>query len=171
MTHNALCELARRWLFGAGDCRVVFIECGACTEMPDALGFRGAWGTALIEVKVTRSDFFADRKKPFRIEPASGMGRLRYFLTPAGLVKPGELPAGWGLIWAYPSGITRVQHRPEPFEHRNQQGEQMLLYAAAQRVTLRGFWHLVEHGWTDPTDPDPRPATEPLWDTSAAVTP
>jgi hypothetical protein len=79
-------------------------------EIPDAIGFSlSHWesGATVIEVKVSRSDFLADRKKPHR--QAGGMGRWRYYMAPVGLIALGELPAGWGLIEVTPGGICRVQ--------------------------------------------------------------
>ncbi|KKK54365.1 hypothetical protein LCGC14_3085490, partial [marine sediment metagenome] len=65
-------------------------------EIPDALGFASRKST-LIECKASRSDFLSDKKKSFRQKPDEGMGCLRYYLTPPGLVDPDELPENWGL--------------------------------------------------------------------------
>lgn len=80
---------------------VAVSECQAdgTGEIPDAIGFRPAdplGGSTLVEVKVTRVDFLADKTKPHRI--SGGMGRWRYYLTPAGLVTTAELPPGWCLL-------------------------------------------------------------------------
>jgi hypothetical protein len=108
LTHRELCDLAVKWLqrpasrSGPG-CQVAFSECRGDWkgETPDAIGFRAAVfkeASVLVEVKVNRSDFLADRKKPYRIDPTIGMGTYRYFMAPAGLISPDELPARWGLI-------------------------------------------------------------------------
>ena len=64
-THRELCELACRFLRNNGF-KVVFGDCfhawTPCGEHPDALGFRNG-ASCLIEVKCSRSDFLADRKK------------------------------------------------------------------------------------------------------------
>jgi hypothetical protein len=66
--------------------------------MPDAIGWKQACHSVLVECKVTRADFLADRAKPFRQKPEKGVGSERFYLTPAGLAKIEELPAGWGLL-------------------------------------------------------------------------
>ena len=61
-------------------------------EMPDAIGWKRACHSVLVECKVTRSDFLADRAKPFRLKPDQGVGCERFYLIPAGLVRREELP-------------------------------------------------------------------------------
>lgn len=116
-THAALCDVAVKWLKrphsgGGPGCLVAVSEVagGWTGEIPDAIGFSlSHWetGATVIEVKVSRSDFLADRKKPHR--QAGGMGRWRYYMAPKGLIAVQELPAGWGLIEVTPGGICRVQ--------------------------------------------------------------
>lgn len=117
MNHSELCEVAKKWLArpnsqrGHG-CHVALSECrsGWGGEMPDAIGFRAATRsteTVVVEVKVSRSDFLADAKKPHRAD-GEGMGLYRYFMCPQGLIKPEEVPARWGL-WVSPGGkVTPV---------------------------------------------------------------
>ncbi|MDC6936252.1 hypothetical protein N6N95_24270, partial [Escherichia coli] len=80
-THRELCELACRFLRNHGF-KVVFSDrfhaWTSCGEHPDALGFRNG-ASCLIEVKCSRSDFLADRKKVFRAEPEKGMGDWRFY--------------------------------------------------------------------------------------------
>ncbi len=68
-THRELCELACRFLRNNGF-KVVFGDrfhaWTPCGEHPDALGFRNG-ASCLIEVKCSRSDFLADRKKGKRL--------------------------------------------------------------------------------------------------------
>lgn len=66
-------------------------------EQPDVLGIAAYGESILIEVKVSRSDFLADKKKPWRKNPQQGIGDYRVFLTPKGLLKPDEIPYGWSL--------------------------------------------------------------------------
>lgn len=105
--HRALCDVAVKWLQrphsaqGHG-CNFAVSECQSGFrggEIPDAIGFRAqGWrdGTVLVEVKVSRADFYADRVKPHRI--SGGMGNWRYFMAPTGLIRPDDLPPRWGLI-------------------------------------------------------------------------
>ena len=98
MTHAQLVEKAVRWL-RRYRCGVILSE-QACVsgEMPDAIGWKRACHSVLVECKVTRSDFLADRVKPFRLKPTRGVGCERFYLVPAGLIRREELPAGWGLL-------------------------------------------------------------------------
>lgn len=104
MTHAKLVDAAVAWLRRQG-CPVVVGELvTGSAETPDALGWISG-RSILVECKASRADFLADAKKPFRIHPALGMGDLRFFLAPAGLIRPDELPAGWGLLEAGGRGV------------------------------------------------------------------
>ena len=74
-------------------------------EEPDAIGWRPSGDSFLIEVKVSRSDFLADKKKLHRINPETGMGKTRFILCPKEMIQPNEVPGGWGLLWATESQI------------------------------------------------------------------
>jgi hypothetical protein len=98
MTHAQMVEIAVRWL-RSYRCGVVLSE-QACVsgEMPDAIGWKHACHSVLVECKVSRADFLADREKPFRLKPEKGVGSERFYLTLPSLVKVEELPVGWGLL-------------------------------------------------------------------------
>ena len=98
MTHVQLVEKAVRWL-RSYRCGVVLSE-QACAsgEMPDAIGWKKACHSVMVECKVTRSDFLVDREKPWRQKPERGVGSERFYLILPGLIKTEELPAGWGLL-------------------------------------------------------------------------
>src|SRR5260370_33864014 len=76
-------------------------------EMPDAIGWKKVCHSVLVESKVSRADFLADRDKPFRLKPEIGVGCERYYLAPRGLIRPEELPAGWGLLEAGGRALER----------------------------------------------------------------
>lgn len=83
-----------------------------------AVEFTGGWGTGesvdgfavnsaavfVIEAKVSRADFLADKKKPHRADPSRGLGQYRYYACPEGMIKPEELPEKWGLIYINSKG-------------------------------------------------------------------
>lgn len=156
--HAYLCERAERWLESIG-CGVTFSELVTVNnsgEVPDAIGWR--WGASvLVECKTSRGDFLADAKKSFRKNPATGMGDWRLFLCPPGLIKPEELPTGWGLLYAHPKKIERVKcfksnggMHPTPFA-ANKAAEQAMLLSALRRLKLRGRLHeIYEPGPKDP---------------------
>ncbi|ART61455.1 hypothetical protein CBP36_21035 (plasmid) [Acidovorax carolinensis] len=121
MTHAELCKLALDWLKrpasrGGHGCQLAIDECrtGWGGEVPDALGYRCTGrnddpedGTVLVECKVSRSDFVADRSKPHR--QAGGVGNWRYFLAPEGLIGLDELPEKWGLVEVNARGHLKLR--------------------------------------------------------------
>ena len=138
MTHAQMVERAVRWL-RAYRCGVVLSE-QACAsgEMPDAIGWKQACHSVLVECKVTRADFLADREKPFRQKPQRGVGCERFYLTPPALIKLEELPTGWGLL-EYRRGSIEMLH-PSAKDLRTAVGfryEMNLLLASLRRVEVR----------------------------------
>jgi hypothetical protein len=138
MTHSQLVEKAVRWL-RAYRCGVVLSE-QACAsgEMPDAIGWKRACHSVLVECKVSRSDFLADRDKPFRRKPQNGVGCERFYLTPAGLIREEELPAGWGLLECRRREVEMVVSSAKDL--RSATGfryEMNLLLASLRRVEVR----------------------------------
>jgi DNA repair protein MmcB-like len=97
MTHRDLVKQARKWLKIIGKCKVVITEKASSYEICDALGFKSAHHSILIECKTSRADFRADAKKWFR-KDGYGMGQQRYFLAPKNIIPREELPIGWGLL-------------------------------------------------------------------------
>lgn len=87
-----------------GTCRTqyhyVAVEiCTYGTENPDVWGYDG-YSTVIIEVKTSRADFLADRKKYWRTtDPEFQAGNDRLFLCPEGIIKEEDLPQGWGLLY------------------------------------------------------------------------
>lgn len=131
-------ELAVRWL-RSYRCGVILSE-QACVsgEMPDAIGWKQACHSVLVECKVTRADFLADRAKPFRVKPEKGVGSERYYLTPVALVKIEELPSGWGLLELRRGSVELV--RASAKNLRTATGfrcEMNLLLASLRRVEVR----------------------------------
>jgi hypothetical protein len=138
MTHAQLVQKAVHWL-RRYRCGVVLSE-QACVsgEMPDAIGWKRACHSVLVECKVTRADFLADRCKPFRVKPADGVGCERFYLVPAGLVRCEELPTGWGLLEHRSGRIETTQ--PSARNLRSATGfryEMNLLLASLRRVEVR----------------------------------
>jgi hypothetical protein len=138
MTHVQLVSKAVRWL-RSYRCGVVLSE-QACVsgEMPDAIGWKRACHSVLVECKVTRSDFLADHAKPFRLKPEQGVGCERFYLVPAGLMRCEELPPGWGLL-ELRRGRIEITH-PSAKNLRTATGfryEMNLLLASLRRVEVR----------------------------------
>jgi len=138
VTHAKLVALAVRWL-RRYRCGVVLSE-QACAsgEMPDAIGWKKACHSVLVECKASRADFLADRGKPFRQKPETGVGSERYYLAPRGLIRAEELPAGWGLLEVRGREIERA--KPSAKDLRSAIGfqyEMNLLLASLRRVEIR----------------------------------
>ena len=106
-------------------------------ELPDVIAFRRDFST-VIECKVSRSDFLADKKKPFRMHPNSGMGDHRYYCAPKGMIKPEELPQYWGLLEVYPNGTIRKRVESYVKFNKNLEAEHYLLFYYARRAYYAG---------------------------------
>ncbi len=138
MTPEKLVARAVAWLRRYG-CGVVLSE-QSCSngETPDAIGWKRACHSVVVECKISRADFLADRDKPFRRKSELGMGCERYYLAQPGLIKPDELPAGWGLLEL--RGREVVQVSPSAGKLRSARGfryEMNLLLASLRRVEVR----------------------------------
>jgi len=138
VTHAKLVEIAVAWL-RRYRCGVVLSE-QACAsgEMPDAIGWKKKCHSVLVECKVSRADFLADRAKPWRQQPEIGVGCERYYLAPRRLIHIDELPSGWGLLELCGREIEIVKRSAKKlrsavgFEY-----EMNLLLASLRRVEVR----------------------------------
>jgi hypothetical protein len=138
MTHAQLVDRAVRWL-RRYRCGVVLSE-QACIsgEMPDAIGWKQACHSVLVECKVTRADFLADRAKPFRMKPEKGVGSERFYLTPPSLVRRDELPAGWGLLELHRGRVEMAYASAKNLRTAAGFRDEMnLLLASLRRVEVR----------------------------------
>jgi hypothetical protein len=138
MTHSQLVQKAVEWL-RSYRCGVILSE-QACAsgEMPDAIGWKRASHSVLVECKISRADFLADREKPFRQKSQLGMGCERFYLSSPGLLHPEELPCGWGLLEYRHRDVNML--RPAARNLRTATGfrhEMNLLLASLRRVEIR----------------------------------
>lgn len=108
MNHAALVERAARWLANTERCVFVVTELSIYAETPDAIGWSPNGRSILVECKANRSDFNADKAKPWRRHPEDGMGTMRYYMTPPDLVTPDQLPHGWGLLEVHGRSVRKV---------------------------------------------------------------
>ena len=138
MTHGKLVERAVAWLRRYG-CGVILSEQSCSSgETPDAIGWKRACHSVVVECKISRADFLADRDKPFRRKPELGMGCERYYLSPVGMIKPEELPAGWGLLEIYGREVRQsVASSGKLRSARGFRHEMNLLLASLRRVEVR----------------------------------
>lgn len=117
ISHRALCELGAKYMYRSGTIpfskpKYVVCELERIGECPDVFGFGFAY-TQLLEIKVSRSDFLSDRKKPWRITPEFGLGQYRSYLCPENLIRESELPDNWGLFYVNDKGKIRMIKKPE----------------------------------------------------------
>lgn len=154
MTHAELVVRAAAWLRNRG-CSVVLTDrSSSARERPDAIGWAAGAVSHVVEVKVSRSDFFADADKCCH---RSGvlMGAHRWYFTPRGLLTLPEVPERFGLVEVR-GERTRIM-RPAPHRaeasmhdevrlllselsiiHAAQRGEDVIDTGRA-RQTLAGF--------------------------------
>jgi hypothetical protein len=138
MTHAKLVEAAIAWL-RRYRCGIVLSEQG-CTsgEMPDAIGWKGKCHSVLVECKLSRADFLADREKQWRTDAEIALGCERYYVAPRGLLRVEELPDGWGLLEMHAREMVvsrkskKNLRRPGGFMN-----EMNLLLASLRRVEIR----------------------------------
>lgn len=138
MTHAQLVSKAVQWL-RAYRCGVILSE-QACAsgEMPDAIGWKRACHSVVVECKVSRSDFLADRVKPFRQKSSIAVGCERFYLAPRGLIAAKEIPPEWGLLEIHNRKVSMT--KPSATNLRSATGfrnEMNLLLASLRRVELR----------------------------------
>jgi hypothetical protein len=138
MTHAQLVQKGVAWL-RSYRCGVVLSE-QACAsgEVPDAIGWKRACHSVLVECKVSRADFLCDLDKPWRQNRRGGVGCERFYLVPAGLLRVQELPEGWGLLELRKREVTMT--KPSAKDLRTATGfryEMNLLLASLRRVEVR----------------------------------
>lgn len=138
MTHNELVRRATIWLKNTQRCGVVVPELVSyANENADVIGWRKqGMESLLVECKLTRADFLSDKNKSVRRTPERGFGDLRYYFTPAGLVRIEELPALWGLAEVHGRRV-RVLRKPEAIPHDHRQG-QIMMYSLLRRAERKG---------------------------------
>lgn len=157
-THKMLIPIAYKWVLKTRSCGVAFKELYSMAsngEYPDVIGFGSGGHSVLVEVKVSRADFLNDKNKSFRKTPAQGMGSERYYCCPTGLIKPEELPTGWGLVYVDIKGKAKLVHKPlenysmesngrtfstnRTYRHeKNTTAEHGLMYSALRRLHIKG---------------------------------
>lgn len=115
MTHKELVLLAYKWACSRS--YFAFRELTTMAgEIPDVIAFGSA--VTVIEVKVSKSDFYADQKKHGRKTNFGGMGEYRIYCAPKGLLRLDMLPKGWGLLEADEKGKLRLVENVYDWKYR-----------------------------------------------------
>jgi hypothetical protein len=130
--------MAEAWL-RRSRCGIVLSEQGCSSgEMPDAIGWKGRNHSIVIECKMSRSDFLADAAKPWRTNPEIGLGCERYFAAPKGMLRPEEMPEGWGLLESQGRELKVVKKSKSKLRQpEGLMNEMNLLLASLRRVEVR----------------------------------
>jgi len=145
-THSKLCDIGEKYLRNTMNCKITAKELvSSNNEIPDIIGFKEAY-SYLLEAKVSRSDFFADKNKPFRVNSDLGMGDFRYFICEKNLIKIEDLPKKWGLIYVNEKGKARLVYGNQSNQYReifkfkkNLEAENSLMFGMLRRVVFNGF--------------------------------
>lgn len=141
-SHSELVKIAVRYLRGTVGCHAVIAELrmnnySTSLEVPDAIGWIFNSSSVLVECKASRADFHADKLKIFRKIEKQGLGRHRYFMAPQGMLKPEEMPNGWGLLEVDAAKRVHRKSQSTNFMERNLRHEIAMLTGALRRVEIR----------------------------------
>ena len=147
-THNQLVRRIAAWFKARHQSSIVMAEfVTSAQEIPDVLAMQSGAHSVLVECKVSRSDFLSDKDKFFRRQEEYGMGDKRYYAAPAGLIKPTELPEGWGLLEV--DGY-RVREIVEPkHKEANKRRECLMLMSALRRLEISTAVFVIQEEKTE----------------------
>lgn len=135
LTHKQAVRRMAKWLKDIAGYNVVIAELTtASMETPDVVGWSGSKGSILVEVKVSRADFHADKQKRFRHIADLGMGDRRYFAAPKGMLTPDDLPPNWGMLEITKRAVfTTVEAE---YQKANKSAEVTMLVSSIRRLEL-----------------------------------
>lgn len=135
MKHKELVRRIGSWLRSRKGCNVVMMELATQNnETPDVLAFHGAGASILVECKASRADFHADKAKLFRRHEDLGMGDVRYFAAPKGILTNEDMPQGWGLLEV---GDHQIKELLEPQNKpANKRAEVKMLQSVIRRLEI-----------------------------------
>ena len=149
-THKKLVRKIAAWLkYNAKYHRTIVVAelaAGSNTETPDVIGWSGCH-SIMVECKTSRADFFADSKKCFRREEERGMGDIRFFAAPKGVLTSEDMPEGWGLLLV-DERCVRVEREPTP-KKANKDAEVIMLVSAIRRLEISTAVYVVQDSDTE----------------------
>jgi hypothetical protein len=158
MTHRGLINAVKSWLKIQKHWSIVVAELKTSAgEEPDIIAFKSSGGkSCLVECKVSRADFLADRDKIFRQFEEQGMGDERYFCAPKGLLNVDEIPEGWGLLEIHGSqrvGVTPSIHMKKEASHKtaNKLKEVKFLVSVIRRLEISTAVYVIAESDIDST--------------------
>jgi hypothetical protein len=147
-THKGLVKRMSAWLKNSKRNTVVISELATRNnETPDVIGWIGGAHSTLIECKTSLSDFRADAKKVFRRYQEYGVGDIRYFAAPPGIIPHSEVPEGWGLLEVHEHHVREVV-KPTHLGG-NKANECVMLMSALRRLEISTAVYVVHEGEID----------------------
>lgn len=154
MTHADVVRAAAAWAKTRYPVVITELQSGG-SEHADVYAVQ-AGHSAVIECKVSRSDFTRDTQK-VSVRSGNLMGNLRYYCAPTGLLRQDEMPPNYGLLEVGKSGKARCTKRAEydlrPDGRRlNLRGERMLLVSALRRLIGAGATGISVKVYTHQTE-------------------
>lgn len=134
-THKQLVTRMSIWYKNRHQSCIVITEMStAARETPDLIVWRSGAHSTLVECKVSRSDFLSDKDKFFRKQESYGMGDERYYAAPAGMIKPEELPEGWGLLEVDDKFVREIKEAT--IKLADKRSECIMLMSALRRLEI-----------------------------------
>lgn len=142
LTHQDLVLRGAKWLRnrhrGCPGCNVILTEfVTSGSAIPDVIGFN-RWDSVVLECKVSRSDFLADKRKIHR-HSFNQCGNYRYYLVLPNIVSVEDIPEGWGLLYLQARCINIIKPSVRNSEPNVRAAEYSILYSIARRAEIRGY--------------------------------
>ena len=136
LSHKQAVKRVVNWLRNSRGCAIVMSErvTAAVSEVPDAIGWHGNGQSVLVECKISHADFLADKNKLFRKYEDRGVGDLRYFAAPKGVLMADDMPDGWGHLEISDYQI-RERAKPAP-KLTNKMAEVCMLVSSIRRLEI-----------------------------------
>ena len=143
LTHRQLCELGARFIqyhrYPSDYGWRILIETGYRKENPDVFAFT-RYHSILFECKASRSDFLADKKKPFRQDPLKGVGQRRYYIVNEGVCTQDEMPQGWQLLIAHDENTIFLPKDYQDPVDMHDEGHDFHIRNATEEAELMWSW-------------------------------
>jgi len=134
-THKQLVTRIATWYKNNHQSCIVMAELKtSAQEIPDVIVWKSGAHSILIECKTSRADFLSDKDKFFRRQESYGMGEERYYAAPTGIIRPEELPEGWGLFEIDEKFVREV--RRAEIKHANKRHECIMLMSMLRRLEI-----------------------------------
>jgi hypothetical protein len=140
-THTELVERALKWLRNTAKCKVAVSEyrCTDLNQIPDAIGWKNARHSIMIECKASRSDFLADKKKVCRLA-GTDLGQDKYYLINKGICEPEEIPQDWGLMYPTEKRILIIKKpKRKYYDPKVAAMELPILLSMVRRAEIQGY--------------------------------